>query len=72
MTMCKAMRQQWRLNKLITLQDKILRGEFKDWRVDREESRAYPRMLRQEALRRYAQMRRPKHFRLDYEQRDDI
>lgn len=68
MTMCKAMRQQWRFNKLISLQDKVIsktiRGAFKDWRVDREQSRTYRRMLKEEALRRYAQMRKPKHLRL--------
>lgn len=65
--MPKYVRQQWRLNKWISLQDKVInklvRGvAIEDWRKDREQSRVYRRMLRQEALRRYAQTR--KHLRL--------
>lgn len=66
--MPKFMLQQWRFNKWISLQDKVInkliRGEFKDWRVDREQSRTYRRMLRQETLRQWAQTRRIKHKRL--------
>lgn len=68
MTMFPFVRQQWRNNKLINLQDKLInnaiRGVVKeDWRLDREESRTYRLMLRQEALKHWA--RRRKHLRLN-------